>query len=148
MNSGTAIIAIAAFLLASSPAGAAEPLGLWITNEGKARVLLEACEDERLCGAIVWLRQPLSSKGKPLADGNNTDPKLRKRPIIGLPVVLAMTRSGAATWQGSVYSPEKGKAYEVELNQVSDVRIEITGCGLMGLICETHVWERARDEAP
>ena len=116
--------------------------GTWMTTAGKGIVAVEAC-GERLCGKIVWLKEPKDSKGRPLRDGYNEDPSKRRRPILGLPILLGLVPVARSQWQGWIYDPEKGKSFDVTLVHRAADRIEITGCGLMGLVCETHVWERA-----
>ena len=56
---------------------------------------LASCGDA-VCGTIVALKQPNDpDTGKPQADVNNSDPKLRKRGVIGIQIVLGMKPSGA-----------------------------------------------------
>jgi uncharacterized protein (DUF2147 family) len=118
--------------------------GTWLTTGGKGIVEVKPCEGrtELLCGSIVWLKEPNDKSGRPLRDGYNPDPKLRRRLIMGLPIVLGLAPVAATQWQGQVYDPEKGKAFDVTFSQTSADRIELTGCGLMGLVCETRVWVR------
>ena len=118
--------------------------GTWLTTGGKAIVEVKPCGDgDRLCGEIVWLKVPTDASGRPLRDGYNEDASQRSRPIMGLPVMLGLEPVAASQWQGPVYSPERGKAFDVQLVQRAANTIEITGCGLMGLVCETQVWTRA-----
>lgn len=141
--------ATAAILAGITAAGAQEtgdPFGLWITNEGKGQVEVKAC-GEKLCGKIVWLREPTDANGQPLRDHRNEDESKRERKIIGLPVMMGLEASGPAAWRGYVYSPERGKAFEVDAVQTAPDRLELTGCGLGGLICETHIWTRGEVQA-
>lgn len=134
--------ALFVLLISSLPAVAADIHGLWFTTEDKAKVEVKDC-DGLLCGNIVWLREPNGSDGQPLHDGNNEDPAMQSRPIMGLPILLGLQPKGENLWVGQVYSPEEGQTFDVELRLVSAKRLEITGCGLGGLICQTRPWKRA-----
>lgn len=138
----SALAALAMLLIATVPAAAADIHGLWFTTGGKAKVEVKDC-DGLLCGSIVWLKEPVGSDGQPLHDANNEDPAMQSRPIMGLPILLGLEPKGENYWVGRVYSPEEGQAFDVELKLVKADRIEITGCGLGGLICETRPWQRA-----
>ncbi|MEZ5924372.1 MAG: DUF2147 domain-containing protein [Hyphomicrobiaceae bacterium] len=139
------LAAVLLLLLTTATASAADIHGLWFTTGDKAKVDVKDC-DGLLCGSIVWLKDPVGSDGQPLHDGNNEDPAMRTRPIMGLPILLGLEPKGENLWFGQVYSPEEGQTFEVELKLVSAERIEITGCGLGGLICETRPWKRASAE--
>ncbi len=135
-----------AFLLSALAlfSGAARAQGLegtWLTTNGKAFVEVKPC-GQQLCGQIVWLRNPKDASGRPLRDGYNEDATQRARPIMGLPILLGLQAIAASQWQGQIYDPERGKTFDVQLSHAAADRLEITGCGLMGLVCETHVWTR------
>lgn len=137
-------VAAALFMLLFSglPAAAAEIKGLWLTTGNLSKVEVKDC-DGLLCGSVVWLKDPVGADGQPLHDANNEDPSMRSRPIMGLPILLGLAPKGDNLWAGQVYSPEEGQTFDVELRLVKADRIEITGCGLGGLICETRPWKRA-----
>jgi len=88
-------VALAA-LVATSPAGAQalEPSGVWLTQQGDAKVRVSKCGGG-ICGVIVWLREPTdSATGKPATDSKNPNPALASRPMIGLPLFSGMQPSG------------------------------------------------------
>ena len=58
-------------------------LGVWAEGDGGAHIEIAPCGD-KLCGRIVWLKQPVDENGRPLMDKNNPNPTLRTRPILGL----------------------------------------------------------------
>ncbi|MFO1169928.1 MAG: DUF2147 domain-containing protein [Hyphomicrobiaceae bacterium] len=134
--------ALFGLLLSALPAAAGDIHGLWFTTGDKAKVEVKDC-DGLLCGSIVWVRDPVGSDGQPLHDANNEDPAMQSRPIMGLPILLGLEPKGDNLWAGQVYSPEEGQTFDVELRLVKADRIEITGCGLGGLVCETRPWKRA-----
>ena len=139
------LAALFGLLALATPAAAADVHGLWYTTDDKSKVEVKDC-DGLLCGNIVWLKDPVGDNGQPLHDANNDDPSMQSRPIMGLPILLGLEPKGDNLWVGQVYSPEEGQTFDVELRMVSDKRIEITGCGLGGLICETRPWRRASAE--
>src|SRR5512143_2115312 len=92
--------------LSARAAGPDDILGTWLNEEKDARIEVEKC-GERYCGKVVWLQEAnyaAGSKdgipGTPLLDHNNPDPKLRKTPIIGLPIVRDFAFAGDGLWKG------------------------------------------------
>lgn len=136
------LTALVVLLITALPAAADGIQGLWFTTGDKAKVEVKDC-DGLLCGNIVWLKDPVGSDGQPLHDANNEDPAMQSRPIMGLPILLGLAPKGENLWVGQVYSPEEGQTFDVELKLAKSDLIEITGCGLGGLICETRPWKRA-----
>jgi len=117
--------------------------GLWVGEDGLAKMNVALCGDGALCAKIVWLRDPNDAKGRPLIDDNNGDVRLRKRPIIGLPVAYNMKPTAANKWQGIVYDPKRGgSTYTGYLDLLSDGRMKVTGC--LGFICESEYWRPAK----
>ena len=117
--------------------------GLWMGEDGLAKMEVAPCGSDVLCAKIVWLRTPNDDKGHPLIDDNNGDARLRNRPIIGLPVAFDMKSTGANKWQGIVYDPKRGgSTYTGYLNLLSDGRMKVTGC--LGIFCESEYWRPAK----
>lgn len=138
----------AALLTLGSASGAlaAGLEGLWLTSGGKAKVQIAPC-DGKLCGTIVWLKQPLNSAGKPVRDSRNEIAELRDRPVVGIPILIGLGPEQADSWVGTVYDPERGQSFDVTVTLAGDSELEVTGCALGGLVCQTKVWTRASDQA-
>ncbi|HZP77098.1 MAG TPA: DUF2147 domain-containing protein [Pseudolabrys sp.] len=133
----------AVLLLSASPARAADPTGQWITQNGKAHVLIGKCGDA-LCGSIISLKEPIEpATGKPKTDKNNADASKRSRPVIGVHIVLGMKPAGDGLWKGEVYNAEDGKTYSGNLTFTGGSSLKLEGCALGGLICKTQTWTRA-----
>jgi uncharacterized protein (DUF2147 family) len=131
-------------LLATATARAAEPIGLWLTDEGKARVRIVRCA-ELLCGTIVALKDPIDpATGKPRADTENEDVAERGRPVIGIDVVIGMKPAGTDKWSGQFYSPEEGKTVSGNLLMKDANTLQVEGCLLGGLLCRSEIWTRAK----
>jgi uncharacterized protein (DUF2147 family) len=111
--------------------------GLWRTDDGKGIVRIGPCGTQT-CG---WIARVLDSgKNVPATDIRNPDPKLRNRPILGLPTLTGFTREGA-TWKGGrAYDPKSGRSYRATLGLNPDGSLKVTGCVL--IICRSLRWTR------
>ncbi len=148
--------ALSALLMgvAAGSAGAA-PLesGVWINHTGKGAVEIRPCAASgagasRLCGFIVWLKEPNDKKGAPLTDGYNPDPAKRRRTICGLPVLGSLQRVDGGWDNGWVYDPEQGAAFDAAIELASRDRLTLTGYKGMKLFSKTFTWRRAPADLP
>ncbi|MDB5601831.1 MAG: hypothetical protein JWN71_3875 [Xanthobacteraceae bacterium] len=137
-----AALTAAILTLGMADGRAAEPNGTWSTEGGLSRVRIGACGDA-LCGTIVSLKEPNDPEtGKPKLDKNNADAGKRSRPLIGVPIVLSMKKSGADKWQGQVYNATDGKTYSGSLTLTGGDSLKLEGCALGGLVCKAQAWTR------
>ena len=106
------LAALAFAMLAGTPglAFAGEPAGLWLTEDGDAKMKVSHCGGA-ICGNIAWLKQPNDESGRPKVDKNNADAGKRGRPCSASPIILAMKPDGGDRWSGQVYNAEDGKTY-------------------------------------
>jgi uncharacterized protein (DUF2147 family) len=134
--------AIAALTLSAVPAVAADPVGDWLVNDKVATIRIENCSG-RLWGVVSWEKEPGG------VDSNNPDPAKRRRPTLGMPVLLGMQPTGANQWEGKVYNSRDGKTYPVTLAMTSPNVLRIEGC-LLGFLCGGENWTRvqSREAAP
>ena len=129
-------IVMATVLLSATTAFGAGPgdiLGPWTTEGGDSRLEFFKCGD-KICGKIVWLKEPdyIASKdgpvGKIKVDRKNPNPALRKRPILGLQVMKGLTPKDDKRWgNGVCYDPETGKSYKCKMKLTSPKRLELRG---------------------
>ncbi len=136
-------LALASLLLLTAlPALAApQPIaGTWLTEDGRSRIALAPC-GEKVCGRIVWLREPNDPDGRPLIDRQNADPALRNRPILGLPLFPGLAPEDDH-WAGPVYNAEDGNTYSVTLERTGPGTLKIEGC-LLGFLCKGETWTKA-----
>jgi len=134
--------ALAMFLWGGSTLAsfALDPIGTWLTEEGKATVRVADCAGA-LCGTILSLREPNDPKsGEPKTDSNNVDASKRNRPIVGLQILMALRPQGANKWVGQIYNPEDGKTYDANVVLENADVLKVQGCVLF--ICETRTWRR------
>jgi uncharacterized protein (DUF2147 family) len=88
-------------------------VGTWVTEKGTSAVDITKGSDGKFYGKISWLEEP-NENGKPKIDEENPDPKLAKRPIMGLPIVNGFKYSSKKKqWVGGrIYDPDNGKTYD------------------------------------
>jgi uncharacterized protein (DUF2147 family) len=128
--------------------------GLWYNHSGKGAVEIRPCghtgrDADRLCGFIVWLKDPNNRKGEPLTDGYNEDPRKRRRPICGLPVLGSLRPMSDGSWdQGWVYDPEQGKSFDAAIQLRKSDRLILTGYKGIKFFSKSFVWKRAPDNLP
>ncbi|KAA9345678.1 DUF2147 domain-containing protein [Adhaeribacter soli] len=119
------------------------PLGVW-TNEPKdARFEIFQCGD-KLCGKIVWLKEP-HRDGKPKTDINNPDKKLQSRPIHGLVFIQNFEYDSGNKWDdGTIYDPLSGKTYSCYMKMLSKDQMEVKGYIGVSLIGRSQKWTRVK----
>jgi uncharacterized protein (DUF2147 family) len=118
----------------STTALAAEATGEWLVAERTARIRIVDCAGA-LWGIVSW-------ESDPGTDAKNPDPAKRTRPILGIPILLAMKSSGPNRWTGSIYNSENGKIYSGGISLVDSNMLRIRGC-ILGFLCGGENWTRA-----
>lgn len=133
------------FLVATLPpahAQALNPAGIWLTEKGDARVRVTKC-GSGVCGVIVWLKDPIDpATGKAQVDDKNADPKLARRPVMGLSLFSSMRPSGANKWSGRIYNADDGKSYDSHVTVTAPDTLRVEGC--VGSFCGGETWTRAK----
>ena len=132
----------AAALAVASPALAADPHGVWLTEPGTSRIRIADCSGA-LCGTIVWLKDPNDAETqKPKLDKFNADASKRSRPLMGVTIVIGMKPAGTDKWSGQVYNAEDGKTYSGSVTMQGANALKLEGCALGGLLCKAQTWSR------
>lgn len=132
------ILAIAA----STPGFAANPSGVWSMANGKVTVKVSNCGNN-LCARIIDLAEPISKiDGKPKVDRENPDTSLRKRPLIGLQILIGMKPDGDGTWKGAIYNPDDGNTYSASV-KLKGSEMKVKGC-VASVLCKTNTFVRAQ----
>lgn len=87
--------------------------GTWYNDEKTSTITIKKASNGKYEGKITWLEEPLEN-GKPKIDDENPDPKLAKRPIMGLTIVRNFKYdAGKKQWvSGRIYDPDNGKTYD------------------------------------
>lgn len=135
------LLALIAALIASvsAPALAAGPEGLWLVKDQTGRIRIEKCNNV-MWGSVAWQKEP--SK-----DGNNPNPALKDRPIVGIAILIGMSQTEANLWEGNIYNPRNGSIYKSKMSMQGEM-LDIKGCVLGGLICGGEAWTRLADNTP
>jgi uncharacterized protein (DUF2147 family) len=124
----------------AGPALAESPEGTWSMSNGKVTIKVDDCGGN-LCARIVGLKEPISKiDGKPKVDRENPDPAKRKRPLIGLSLLIGMKPAGENSWQGAIYNPDDGKTYSATV-RYSGSEMKVKGC-VAGILCKTNTFVR------
>ena len=120
-------------LIAASAAAHASPVGLWRAKDG-AQIRVSSCGKQKLCGFIATTSQRIDpATGKAPVDKNNPDPAKRKRPLVGVEILIGMAPSAPGEWSGRLYNDDDGKTYDGKLKELGPREIRIEGCA--GALC-------------
>ena len=113
------------------------------TNPDEDHVKIEKC-GEKICGRIVWLKEPLNDKKQPKTDLNNPDEALRARKIIGLPLLTGFVPADKANkWEGGrIYNPEDGETYKSTMTLIEGGKLEVRGYVGLPIFGKSQVWTR------
>ncbi len=137
-----ATLLAAALALSATPALAADPVeGEWLTQAGTAKVRIAPCaaQPAKMCGTVSWLKNPADAKA---TDANNPDPALRKRPILGLPMIRDFKPAAPGRWTGGkIYDPNSGKTYDSKISLNPDGTLKVEGCVVV--VCQAQTWRRS-----
>jgi uncharacterized protein (DUF2147 family) len=114
--------------------------GVYRLTDGRVTIKVSQC-GANLCANIVGLKEPISKiDGKPKVDRENPDVSKRKRPLIGLPVLIGMKPTGNRSWKGSLYNPDDGKTYSATVSLNGDT-FSVKAC-VAGVFCQTNKFVR------
>jgi uncharacterized protein (DUF2147 family) len=127
--------AIAVFLSAACASAnpATDPAGEWLVAKRVARIKIVRCA-ERLWGLISW-------EAEPGLDSNNPDPAKRKRPTLGMPILLGMKQTKPNEWSGEIYNAEDGRKYASSISLLNPDLLKVQGC-VLGFLCGGENWTR------
>jgi uncharacterized protein (DUF2147 family) len=129
-----------------TPSAATDVLGIWIDHTGRGAVEIVQC-GQKACGYIYWVKDTVKN-GAPVVDAKNPDPKRRNKPICGTQVLIDVVQQKAARlghiWGGgSIYDPEEGEKFDVELKLVTANELSVMGYAGLKFLSETYSWKRA-----
>ena len=136
------MVAAIAILLGTVAARAqsGEPVGVWLTEKGDARVRVTKC-GSGICGVIVGLKDPIDpATGRPQVDDKNPNPALRSRPVIGISLFIGMRPSGPGRWSGQIYNADDGSTYASNVSVTGADTLRVEGC--VGVLCGGETWTR------
>lgn len=132
---GFASIGLLMVLTAAQPRAAAPIEGYWKNPIGSAIIAIKPC-GKMLCGTVVWA----SARGQREVAKTTAN-------IVGM-TVLTELRPAQKRWAGTLYIPDDNIHVSARLQLLGSLRLKLTGCGLMGLICRSQTWTRADGPLP
>lgn len=115
-----------ALALASCSAGGAVAAGLdgiWLRDDGNARVRIAPCGD-KVCATNLWIGD--TSKGEAAGDR----------------LIMTLARQPDGTFSGSAYDPKRGWSYSLTITATASA-LNTRGCILGRLICREVNWKAA-----
>jgi len=123
-------------------------LGFWLTQEGDSQVKIFKAKDGKYYGDIKWLKTPNEEDGSAKLDKNNSDEKLKKRPIMGLQLLKAFEyNSKNKEWvNGTIYDPKNGKTYKCFMKFKDDEKKILYVKGFIGISLIGREVEWTREE--
>jgi uncharacterized protein (DUF2147 family) len=137
------LAATAAVLMTSTGLALADtPIGDWLVEDGSARIRIVEC------GASLW--GLMAAEKQPSRDNNNPDPKLKGRPMLGVPMLLNLKHTEPNLWTGKIYDPigtkvtSGGKYYDVKVSLGKKGQLEVRGC-VGAIFCGGQDWTRVTD---
>lgn len=128
----------------TASANAGPVLGLWRTERAAALVEVVHC-GASLCGTIIALAQEADGKVI-LTDKRNHDPALRGRRIKGLMILSGLRQDGDRWIGGTIYSPERGRAFASKVSLQANGTLKVEGC--VAQFCQAQIWSRAPAPQP
>ena len=117
-------------------------LGKWYNTEKTAQIEIKKIGAE-FFGKIVWLKDP-TLDGEPIRDQNNSDPKLRKRLLVGM-LLLESLKFEKGMWKdGEIYDPFSGKTYSCEVKLSNENELQVKGYIGFSFVGRTVEWTRVK----
>jgi uncharacterized protein (DUF2147 family) len=120
----TALSAQVLFAAASYAQQSADPSGVWLRDDGNARVRIAPC-GSNICATNLWIRD--TSKGEEAGDR----------------LVMSLQPKSPDTLSGTAYDAKRERTYSITV-QVSDNSLLTRGCILGGVLCKNVRWQAAR----
>ena len=121
-------------------------IGTWLVQDKKATVDIFK-RGQKYFGKISWLKEPNNEQGKPKVDKENSEEKLRGRPILGLEMLRDFEYDEDYVWEdGEIYDPKNGKTYSCKMTLSPDGRtLDVRGYIGISLIGRTQIWTRQKN---
>ncbi len=116
---------------------AEDAFGTWVHPDNGSHIRVSPCGGG-LCATIVSVKDPSRT------DDQNPNPKLRKRPVVGITIMSGAKKTGDKTWSGKLYNTLDGQTYNGTVTVVDKDHLKLQGCVLGGLICQGPTWTRLK----
>lgn len=120
----TAFVVVISSAAASHAQQSADPSGIWLRDDGNARVRIAPCGNN-ICATNLWIRD--TSKGEEAGDR----------------LVMSLQPKSPDTLAGTAYDAKRERTYSITV-QVSDNSLLTRGCILGGVLCRNVRWQPVR----
>ncbi|MFW2852623.1 DUF2147 domain-containing protein [Sphingomonas sp. TX0543] len=124
--------------MAKDGASADTAIGRWRTETRNGIVEIQRC-GASICGRLISSDKLRTDPA--LKDANNSDAKLRDRPLKGLMILNGFTQSGGAWSGGKIYNADDGRTYGAKITPLGRDSLSVRGCVFVPL-CKTQTWTR------
>jgi uncharacterized protein (DUF2147 family) len=139
--------ALCALILLGAIQPGFSPEGRWLTEKKNGMVEIFRCAGgDVLCGRLVWFRLKLGDSN---LDLNNSDPKLRNRPLCGLVFMTGFKLAGPNNWEdGRVNNTDDGNTYHATMRLQPAGTLRLHGYIVVTLIGASEIWTRHSGPVP
>ncbi|WP_045836653.1 DUF2147 domain-containing protein [Hyphomicrobium sp. 99] len=121
----SAFVALLAPAVLQSASAAGDPTGIWINDTGRGAVEIKQCGNA-LCGNVVWVKSESDAGG------------------CGKQIIGDVAPAGDGRWDnGWIYSPERGRKYDVELTPLANGDLKVVGYAGIKFLSKTMIWKPA-----
>lgn len=122
---------IASLVLAAAPASAQALEGQWTNYKKNVVVQVERC-GTAYCGRVVQASEKAKAKA---AKGGTPN-------LIGTQILTGLVPTGTGKFRGRAFVPKRNIHATATVRQVSDDVMQVQGCVLGGLLCDSERWTR------
>lgn len=112
-------LALSVALAQPALANGADPSGVWLRDDGNARVRIAPCGTD-ICATNLWIKD--TSGGEEVGDR----------------LVLTLKPDGADSLKGEAFDPKRNRRFAMTLTVKPD-GLSTRGC-IVGVLCKTVTW--------
>jgi uncharacterized protein (DUF2147 family) len=123
-----AFVAVLTIAASGNASASPDPTGIWINDTGRGAIEIKHCGDA-LCGNVVWVKNAADTNG------------------CGKQIIGGVSPVGNGHWDnGWIYSPERGRKYNVEITPLKNGKLRVTGYAGLKFLSKTMIWTRAPED--
>ncbi len=108
---------------AANAAQEADPTGVWMRDDGNARVRIAPC-GKAICATNLWIKD--TSKGEEVGDK----------------LIMTLKAQSGTTLSGEAYDPKRDMSYAIKVT-VGKNSLVTRGCIVAGMLCKDVTWTPA-----
>lgn len=130
------LIAMLAILILSRTAYAEhhDVYGIFITDEGSAKIQIKECEGGVPCGYFIWFNDDLP----PRVTETRKFSGEKGQPLLGSLMLKNFSKEKSDWRGGKVFDSDNDKIYSARLKRLPDGSLQVKGC--IGPFCHTQIW--------